>query len=361
MNILFYLGHPAHFHLFRNSIDILSRQNEISILTKKKDILDELLNKSGFIYYNILPEGRKGSKFNIAAGLIKRDYRMLKHCLKNKPDIMLGTSPEICHIGKLLNIPSVNVNEDDASVVPLYAKLSYPFATDILTPNSCDNGKWNHKSIKYDSYHELAYLHPNVFKADEKVLTKYDIKRPYYILRFSGLSAYHDTDIRGISKDLGIKIIRRLNSKGNIYITSERKLEPEFVKFQLNINPLDIHHVLTFSEMYIGDSQTMAAESAVLGIPSLRFNDFVGRLGYLEELEHKYNLTYGFKTNETANFLEKIDELLDLNGIKKLWAEKHSSMLKDKIDTTKFFVWFVENYPDSKVIMKENPDFQYEF
>ncbi len=35
----------------------------------------------------------------------------------------------------------------------------------------------------------------------------------------------------------------------------------------------------------------MIAEAAVLGTPSIRFNDFVGKLGYLEDLEHKYGLT----------------------------------------------------------------------
>lgn len=359
MKILFYLGHPAHFHLFKNIIRILSKRNEISILTKKKDILDELLNKSGFAYNNILPEGRKDSKFHIAAGLIKRDFRMLKHCIKNRPDIMLGTSPEICHVGKLLGIPSVNVNEDDAAAVSLYAKMSYPFASDILTPESCDNGKWNGKSIKYNSYHELAYLHPNVFTADLKVLEKYNIERPYYILRFSGLNAYHDSGVKGIDRELSKEIIKKLSTKGNIYITSERKLEHEFEHLRLNINPLDIFHALTFSEMYIGDSQTMAAEAAVLGTPSLRFNDFVGRLGYLEELEHKYNLTYGFKTNDSENLLKKIDELLNLKDIKKLWSDKRFIMLKEKIDTTKFFVWFIENYPESKMLMKHNPDYQY--
>jgi hypothetical protein len=31
-------------------------------------------------------------------------------------------------------------------------------------------------------------------------------------------------------------------------------------------------------------------------------------------------------------------------------------MLSDKIDVTAFMVWFVENYPESVKIMKENPD-----
>ena len=36
-------------------------------------------------------------------------------------------------------------------------------------------------------------------------------------------------------------------------------------------------------------------------------------------------------------------------------------MLSDKIDVTAFLTWFIENYPESKRIMKENPDYQYNF
>lgn len=36
-------------------------------------------------------------------------------------------------------------------------------------------------------------------------------------------------------------------------------------------------------------------------------------------------------------------------------------MFPPKIDVTAFMVWFVENYPQSAKIMKENPNFQNRF
>ena len=38
----------------------------------------------------------------------------------------------------------------------------------------------------------------------------------------------------------------------------------------MNIDPSDMHHALAFASLYIGDTQTMAAEAAVLGTPSIR-------------------------------------------------------------------------------------------
>ena len=49
------------------------------------------------------------------------------------------------------------------------------------------------------------------------------------------------------------------------------------VKYIINIDPIDIHHIMAYANFHIGDSQTMAAESGVLGIPFIRVNDFVGK------------------------------------------------------------------------------------
>ena len=36
-------------------------------------------------------------------------------------------------------------------------------------------------------------------------------------------------------------------------------------------------------------------------------------------------------------------------------------MLADKIDVIAFMAWFIENYPESANILKENTDYQYKF
>ena len=110
--------------------------------------------------------------------------------------------------------------------------------------------------------------------------------------------------------------------------------------------------------MLIGDSQTMTSEAAVLGTPAIRCNTFVGRISYLEEEEHQYNLTYGFLPTNTDAMFKKIEELLAIPNLKAVWQERRQDMLKDKIDVTAFYVWFIENYPESVRIMRENPEYQ---
>ena len=55
--ILVYLGHPAHFHLYKNAILNWQKSgNKVFILIKKKDVLENLLQDAGFEYLNILKE-----------------------------------------------------------------------------------------------------------------------------------------------------------------------------------------------------------------------------------------------------------------------------------------------------------------
>jgi predicted glycosyltransferase len=362
-HFLFHLGHPAHFQLFKNLIKSLTLHgHKVSIVIKKKDILESLLQKEGLEFVNLLPKGRGNSMLGIFMGMIKTDLNLLKFCRKNRPHLMIGTSYAISHVGKLLSISTVNVNEDDCYAVPFYAKFSYPWASVILSPATCNNGKWEHKSIKYAGYHELAYLHPNRFKADKAVASSYvDISKPYFLIRFASFKAHHDKGIKGITDKIAFQLLQLLNAVGNIYITSERPLPHEFEKYRLRINPLDVHHVMSFATLYIGDSQTMAAEAGVLGIPFVRFTDFVGRLGYLNELEQFYKLGFGFKTFQQKEMLKKVEDLLSNKQLHEEWKNKRFNMLNDKIDVTAFLLWFIENYPESEHIMREDPDYQYRF
>ena len=146
-----------------------------------------------------------------------------------------------------------------------------------------------------------------------------------------------------------------------MYITSERSFSKDLEKHRININPSDIHHVMAYASLYIGDSQTMAAEAGVLGVPFIRFNDFVGRISYLDELENKYQLGFGIKTKEVQHLYDRVEELVKMPNRKEVFQERRKKMLAEKIDYAAFLTWFIENYPNSLETMKRNPDYQYKF
>lgn len=344
------MGHPAHFHLMKNTIIALKKNgHEVKILIKKKDVLEDLLNDAHMEYTNVFSKERSNTKLGMIWALSRRLIAKLNICLKFKPDILMGTSAEFGFVSKLLKIPFVNLNEDDAHVAPLYAKTTYPYSSAILCPVSCNCGKWENKATKYPSFHELAYLHPNQFTPSREIANKYiDTNQPFVIIRFAKLNAHHDTGIAGIDNNTAEQLVNAILPIANVFISSERPLPPNLEKYRGKISPLDIHHVMAFAKLYIGDSQTMAAESAVLGVPFIRFNDFIGKIGIFIELEEKYTLGYGIMTNNKKQLISTTLDILNMPNSQQLFQERRAEMLKEKIDLVPFLVNFIENYPKTK-------------
>ena len=112
-----------------------------------------------------------------------------------------------------------------------------------------------------------------------------------------------------------------------------------------------MHHIMAFASLYIGDSQTMAAEAGVLGTPFIRFNDFVGRIGYLNELENKYKLGVGIKSNEGDRLMKVVEEMARNEQLRDEYKFRREEMLEDKMDVAQFLTWFVGQYPDSEKVM----------
>ena len=362
--ILFMISHPAHFHLFKNTMDNL-RAKGLCIVTviRPKDVLEQLCINTGTEYIKIKERSRTVGKVGLALSLIQKTLEVCRIVRKTRPDFMIGSDGVIAYAGKLFGIPAFDCDEDDAEATPLFAKMFYPFFTGIIAPTICSAGKWEHKKIGIHSYHELAYLHPHTFTPDATKLDQYGIPRdrPFYLIRFAQLTAHHDTGIKGIDTATALRLVDRLKVHGNIYITSERPLEPELEPYRIHIDPVDIFDIMAYADLLIGDSQTMAAEAGVLGTPFVRLNDFSGRLAYLNEIEDVYQLGYSHKAADIDGFFASIQKWLDTPDRKQVCAERRQKMLSEKIDYAQFLTWFIESYPDSARIMKDDPDYQWRF
>lgn len=361
MRFLFFLGHPAHFHLFKFIVPALEENgHKTMVLIRNKDILEDLCKRSKIKYINVLPEQRGSSIFSLLLSYWRKYIRISRIIRQFKPDLLLGSEPSLVHLGKIFRTPSVIFSEDDVKIIPQFARITYPFVNSILSPHSCSAGKWERKKIGYQSFHKFAYLHPSVFTPNRDEIPELG-PGDFFILRFAQLSAYHDTDRTGITTEIAQRLISILEPHGKIYITAERTLEPEFEKYRLNIDPLKIHHALAFAKLYIGDSQSMSVEAALLGTPGIRFNDFAGEIGVLNELQYKYELTYGVKTTEPDKLFNVLQDLLNEPDLKKKFMAKRERLLAEKINVFKFFVWFIQNYPKSEKELKMNMDIQFNF
>lgn len=370
MKLIFFIGHPAQYYLLKNTYNYFKYEgNNVSFVIRDKDILEKLLIEDNQKYYKINSKGTVKGKFAILFkgffDIIKQDFKLLMICIKNRPGLMIGTDYSITHIGSLLGIPSLVLNEDDLKINKYFCKLAYPFATHIISPNICDVGKYKYKKIGYDGYQKLAYLHPNYFKPNPEIIKQYfPDNSKYVLLRLVSFNAGHDIESlnSGISEELLINIISLVEGLGyKLYISSEANLPQKFDNHLLKIKHTEIHHLMYYANLFIADSQSMIVESAIIGTPSIRYNSFVGKISVLNELENKYELTNGIHINNIIGFKDKIVQLLSDENYRKNLAKRRDKMLSDKIDLTAFLIWVIKDYPQSVEKIKNNPEYQKEF
>lgn len=364
MKYLFYFGHPAQYLFLRETIRRLlqSEDNEITILIKTKDVLEDLVKADGFAYTNILTKQRGFSKLSVLLSFLNRMRLLIPIILRKKPDLLIGTDATIAQIGKLLGINRITIIEDDYDVIRNLANLTYPVTQTILCPDICRVGPWTAKRIGYKGYMKLGYLHPSVFTPDLDICQRYSLPDKFVLIRLARLTAHHDFGIRGIEANFLHQVIESICLEGySVKITSESTLDPCFNRFLLKIDPSDMHHVLAQATLLLSDSQSMSVEAAVLGVPSIRYSDLVGRISVLEELEHVYSLTFGIRTGNEKALINCLEGLLKSADLKVTFQEKRRVMLADKLDMTAFMVWFLGIYPQSVAIMKGDSEYQNRF
>lgn len=362
MRILIDIGHAAHVHLFKNVIrDLRLNGHNIYVTVRQIPLAIKLLDIYKIPYYVL------GNKSDTLKGkFVKQilyDFRMIKLVKDLMVDILVGSSITIAHVSKITKINSMWFDDDDDDIEPLITKYGHPFTTVLLSPDVLKGKRKRKDTIFYAGYHELAYLHPNYFQADPSVLHLAGIheKEKYFILRFNSFKAHHDIGVKGLSFEDKRKLISYLSQRGKVFVTTEGEIESEFQDYRITIPPNLIHSFIYYSTMLIGDSQTMTSEAAVLGVPSVRCNSFAGRISYLDEEEHRYGLTFGFRPEQSDIMFIKIKELLDTPNLKNIWHDKQKKMLNDKINVSKFMAWIIEEYPESINTIKARPEYQYNF
>lgn len=360
MNILIDIGHPGHVHLLRNTyFKLIEDGHQVWVTTRDVPVARRLMDFYG-IKYSVIG-GKKKGLFSKGLSVVDQDLKMFKLVKEHKADIGLSSGIVQPHVSRVTKMKAFMFDDDDDDVEPLVTKFGHPFSDVVLTPSSIVRKTKN--AIYYDGTHELAYLHPNYFVADESVLGRAGLKKGerFFIMRFVALMGHHDVNQRGLSLIQKQRLVEILEPYGRVIMTSEKKLEPEFEQYRLPVPPEDIHSLMSFATLFVGDSQTMTSEAAILGVPALKCNTFAGRLSVPNELEEKYGLCYAYQPDAFGRMCEKIEELLEQENLKEAWNIRRQRMLSDKIDVTAFFTWFIENYPESKRIMRESPMYQDRF
>lgn len=338
MRILFEITHPAHLHLFRNAIRALeARGHTVALTARDKDVTVDLLDHYGFDY--TLLSRRAAGVAGLARELVVRDWRLWRFCRRFRPDVLvawIGTCA--AHVGALLRRPVVVF--EDAEHATLQQRITFPFVTRICTARHYRKD-WGRKHVRYPSFEQLAYLHPDHFVPDPGVLERAGLGRtePFLVVRLVSWEASHDRGQRGIGPAERGRLLERLGRYGRVVLTSEAPLPEDLEPLRLPVPAHEFHDLLAFSRLYLGEGGTVAAEAAVLGVPGIFVNTI--RLGLLDRLEKHYQLA--FSVSDAAAGLQIAERLLGDPATPRLWQERRRKLLAAEENLVPWIVREVES------------------
>ncbi|MFD2568098.1 DUF354 domain-containing protein [Pseudotenacibaculum haliotis] len=359
MKILVDVAHPANVHYFKNFIfEMKNKGHEVHITARDKDVSFLLLEELGLPYYNM-------GKGNLGKGIIGKilyviyaDFLMFKQFIKFKPDIVVSfSSSYAAHNCFLFRKPHITFEDTEHATANML--LYKPFTNMILTPLSFykDMGK-NH--FKFKGFMELFYLHKKRFIPNPDLMKSLgiDISKPFVLFRYVSWGAFHDIGQKGLSIEDKISLISEAEKYANVYISSEGELPEELKKYQLKIKANDIHHVLAYTSLYVGEGGTMASECAMLGTPSIYVNS-LPLMGYLKDA-NDHDLLHHLSSYEEIK--ERMVSILKKQKeVPNYYKSQRDKFLEGKIEPNSFLIWLIESYPKSKEILKESPDYQNKF
>lgn len=358
MKIFIDIGHPAHVHYFKNFIKILeSGGHTIFVSARNRSIIFELLKKYDIPYYD-RGKGKDGIVGKIFY-MFAADLKLLSKAINFKPDVFISfASPYAAHTAWLMRKPHIVLDDTEHA---RFGHFFYkPFSKVFLNP-SCFRKDFGRGQILFNSYTELFYLHPKRLTTNADALKYLGLSgnEKFALLRFVSWKANHDIGHSGLDLSTKKVLVNKLVENGyKVFISSEEENnDRDFDPYMIKISPDLIHSVMVQATLLVTEGATMASECAMLGTPAVYVNSLDA--GTLREQEDKYQLIHGFRSS--AGVLEKVSELINTPDLKNTYQLRRNKMLSEKIDLTAFLVWFVENYPNSVSIMKENPEYQERF
>lgn len=318
MKYIFELNHPKHYYQFKYIMQMLQRNgHKVHVLARDKDVLLNVLQEEN-VPYEIFGLHAKNMRDKVLA-TPKLVLNYLKIAKREMPDVIVSKASLYgTLVARLIGAKAIIF--PDSEVVTLTNKVVVPMCSSVVTPATfgLDFGK---KHIRIKGFFEDCYLAPSVFQPKEEVVKLYGLKKPYALFRFVGWYANHDVNNSGFTAEQQRTMLQLAEQKMHVYISSEKKLPDDLEKYKLPTPAAEIHSVLAHADLYVGDSQTMATEAALLGTPAIRSNSFVGPndMTNFIVLEQQYDLLRNIRDYEGV--VDTIQDMIQ-NSRKQEWETK---------------------------------------
>lgn len=321
---------PEHVHFYKHAIRELERRNhEVHVFLVSEDDGAHLLDHYGF-EYEIL--GERGPRLTRPARQAAMEYRLWRAARHLQPDVMTAIGGvAVSHVAPLVGARSVVFTDTEHRTVS--NRFAFPFADEVLTPD-CYTDDHGSSQVRYTGCHELAYLHPDRFSPDPSVLGDVGLSRDdrFVVLQHDGWGGVEAAGESGFD-DVADTVQRIEAADVSVLLTSDGIHPPAVNDRALDLPPGRVHDLLAYADLTVGESETMALESAVLGTPAVYID--TARSGIVDRLD-RYGLLYTFHDDDRyERGVETATELLSANVD---WTERRDEFVEDHVDTTEVVV-----------------------
>jgi len=337
MNIFVNISHPAHVHFFKNAVgELMQRGHNILMGARRKEFTLELLDAYDLRYTLLTRKGE--GLIGLLKELVLQQFKISRIIRNKRIDLMLQIGGIFnAPVGKYYGIPTLSFSDTEND--RWGNRVAFSLSSHVLSPACFDHhvgGVWKNQ-VHYPGYHELAYLSPRYAPKSAREEDK-------FLVRFVGWGAGHDIGERWLSDSQKVEIVRTLQRFGPVHISSEMPLPSEISDLSHTIHPAKIHGFMSNCKLVVGESATMASESACLGIPAI-FISNTGR-GYTTEQDRKYGLIKHYRLNEWDKIIGTVAAWAE-RDLKDEWQDKRRRMLEEKMEVTSWMIELIENYPKS--------------
>ncbi|MFW9965415.1 MAG: DUF354 domain-containing protein, partial [Candidatus Sifarchaeia archaeon] len=329
LRVLVDIGHPAHVHLMKHIIwRIEDFGGKVCITTRQKDVATDLLDAYGFRYHIV---GQYSNLIDKSLSLFNTTYKLLKIAQEFNPHSFLSCgSVHAAPVARILNRMCITLVDTEGSIVQ--GLVVETFSNRIYTPEVFRRnlGK-NH--IRYNGFHEMAYLLPKYFKPNVNVLSKYGLDKEdtFFIVRIVSWKATHDWGQSGIA-DLP-SLVKYLKKFGKVILSMESDVSSNLKDYTMRIAPEDMHSMLAYARAYVGEGATMASESISLGTPSVYLNSQIA--GTIDAEQEAGLLYHIIPSNNMDDRIQKTIDQIMATPTEKFRA-RGRKFISNKIDVVDF-------------------------
>lgn len=331
MKILIDILHPAHVHFFRNfAREAIALGHQIRITSRGKEMTTSLLDAYGLEHRQLTDQSRTTK--GLAVELVKHTAMLMAEVRRFQPDVMMGIMAPCIALARIL-APARALAFYDNETARTTNQVVYRLCDAYLSPTAfrTDLGP---KQIRYPGYHEMAYLHPRWFEPRRTPLERLALNpnERLFLVRFVGWWASHDRGEQGFTEQGKIQLVRDLAAAGRVIVSSEAPLPAELQDYAYKLPPEDMHHVLAYADLFVGESSTMASEACLLGTHSVYVSK-TGR-GINDEQAQKISHTKFFSHHQENEALNLVRELCKRGDLKAAALAQRQRMIKQSVDPT---------------------------